>query len=90
MTELVDPNGQPEMIGRMTQAIVDLAQQAREQNIEPVGPGGLLNELTKNVRPVHTAPSGEAARERFAEFDAKWASRTRRSAGCGRTRGASS
>jgi len=56
MTELVESTDQEEMIGSMTTDIVDqkelaekLLAQAEEQNIELVGPGGLLNELTKNV-----------------------------------------
>ncbi len=56
MTELVESTDQEEMIGPMTTDIVDqkqlavqLLQQAEEQNIELVGPGGLLNQLTKNV-----------------------------------------
>jgi putative transposase len=56
MTELVDASDQDEMIGSMTTDIVDqkqlaeqLLEQAKEQNIELVGPGGLLGQLTKNV-----------------------------------------
>ena len=56
VTELVESTDQEEMIGSMTTDIVDQKQlaeqllaQAEEQNIELVGPGGLLNELTKNV-----------------------------------------
>jgi putative transposase len=56
MTEPVESTDQEEMIGSMTTDIVDqkelaekLLAQAEEQNIELVGPGGLLNELTKNV-----------------------------------------
>lgn len=56
MTEFVDPTDQEGMIGQMTVDIVDqkqlaeqLLEQAKEQNIELVGPGGLLNQLTKNV-----------------------------------------
>jgi putative transposase len=56
MTELIDPTDPTEMIESMTGEIVDQKQlaeqllaQAREQNIELVGPGGLLNQLTKNV-----------------------------------------
>jgi putative transposase len=30
------------------------------------------DELSRDLRPVYTAPSEPAARERFAEFDAKW------------------
>jgi transposase-like protein len=50
----------------MTADIVDqkqlaeqLLQQAEEQNIELVGPGGLLNQLTKNV--LETALDAEMA-----------------------------
>jgi putative transposase len=57
MTELVDSTDQEEMIGSMTTDIVDqkelagqLLEQAKEQNIEMVGPDGLLGPLTKNVR----------------------------------------
>jgi putative transposase len=56
MTELVESTDQEEMIGSMTTDIVDQKQlaeqllaQAEEQNVELVGPGGLLNQLTKNV-----------------------------------------
>jgi transposase-like protein len=56
MTEFVDSTDQDVMIGSMTTDIVDqkelaeqLLAQAQEQNIELVGPGGLLNQLTKNV-----------------------------------------
>lgn len=56
MTELVDSTDQEEMIGPMTTDIVDqkelaeqLLEQAKEQNIELVGPGGLLGRLTKSV-----------------------------------------
>ena len=56
MTELVESTDPEEMIGSVTGDIVDqkelaeqLLEQAREQNIELVGPGGLLNQLTKNV-----------------------------------------
>jgi transposase-like protein len=56
MTELVESTDQEEMIGSMTTDIVDqkrlaeqLLAQAEEQNIELVGPDGLLNQLTKNV-----------------------------------------
>ncbi len=66
MTELVDPTDQDGMIGQMTTDIVDqkhlaeqLLEQAKEQNIELVGPGGLLNELTKNV--LETALDAEMA-----------------------------
>lgn len=56
MTELVESTDQDEMIGSMTTDIVDqkqlaeqLLEQAKEQNIELVGPDGLLGQLTKNV-----------------------------------------
>jgi putative transposase len=56
MTELIDPTDPTEMIESMIGEIVDQKQvaeqllaQAREQNIELVGPGGLLNQLTKSV-----------------------------------------
>ena len=53
MTELVESTDQEEMIGSMTTDIVDqkrLAEQLlAQQNIELVGPGGLLGRLTKNV-----------------------------------------
>ena len=56
MTELVDSTDQEEMIGSMTTDIVDrkelaeqLLEQAKEQNIELVGPDGLLGQLTKSV-----------------------------------------
>ena len=56
MTELVGLTGQEEMIGSMTTDIVDqkqlaeqLLEQAKEQNIELVGPDGLLGQLTKSV-----------------------------------------
>ena len=56
MTELVDTTDRDEMIGPMAIDIVDQKQlaeqllvQAKEQNVELVGPGGLLGQLTKNV-----------------------------------------
>ncbi len=56
MTELAGLTGQEEMIGSMTTDIVDqkqlaeqLLEQAKEQNIELVGPDGLLGQLTKSV-----------------------------------------
>lgn len=56
MTEFVESTGQEEMIGSMTTDIVDqkqlaeqLLEQAKEQNIELVGPDGLLGQLTKSV-----------------------------------------
>jgi putative transposase len=49
MTELVDATDEDEMVGSMTTDIVDqrrlaerLLEQAKEQNIELVGPDGLL------------------------------------------------
>jgi putative transposase len=66
MSELVDTTDRVEMIGPMATDIVDqkqlaeqLLQQAEEQNIELVGPGGLLNQLTKNV--LETALDAEMA-----------------------------
>jgi transposase-like protein len=66
MSELVDTTDRVEMIGAMATDIVDqkqlaeqLLQQAEEQNIELVGPGGLLNQLTKNV--LETALDAEMA-----------------------------
>ena len=66
MSELVDATDRVEMIGPMATDIVDqkqlaeqLLQQAEEQNIELVGPGGLLNQLTKNV--LETALDAEMA-----------------------------
>ncbi len=57
MTELVDPTDQDGMIGQMTTDIVDqkqlaeqLLEQAKEQNIELVGPGGLLNQASIAMR----------------------------------------
>jgi hypothetical protein len=56
MTELADSTDLAEKIEPMTGTIVDqnelaeqLLQQAKEQNIELVGPDGLLNQLTKTV-----------------------------------------
>jgi transposase-like protein len=56
MTELAESTDLGEMIEPMTTDIVDqkelaeqLLEQAKEQNIELVGPGGLLGQLTKNV-----------------------------------------
>jgi len=56
MTELADATDVPEMIGPMSVDSIDqkrlaehLLEQAREQNIELVGPGGLLGQLTKSV-----------------------------------------
>ncbi len=56
MTEFVDSTDQEEMIGSMTTDIVDqkqlaeqLLEQAKEQNIELVGPDGLLGQLTKSA-----------------------------------------
>jgi transposase-like protein len=66
MSELVDTTDRVEMIGPMATDIVDqkqlaeqLLQQAEEQNIELVGPGGLLGQLTKNV--LETALDAEMA-----------------------------
>jgi len=56
MSELPDLADQQEMIERMAVDLIDqnalaeqLLEQAREQNIELVGPGGLLGQLTKGV-----------------------------------------
>ena len=56
MAELADLADQDEMIESMTVDSIDqrelaeqLLEQAKEQNIELVGPGGLLGELTENV-----------------------------------------
>jgi putative transposase len=56
MTEIAGLTDQEEMIGSMTTDIVDqkqlaeqLLEQAKEQNIELVGPDGLLGQLTKSV-----------------------------------------
>ena len=56
MTELAESTDLGEMIEPMTTDIVDqkelaeqLLEQAKEQNIELVGPDGLLGQLTKNV-----------------------------------------
>jgi putative transposase len=56
MTEQAESTGVGEMIEPMTTDIVDqkelaeqLLEQAKEQNIELVGPDGLLGQLTKNV-----------------------------------------
>jgi hypothetical protein len=56
MSELVESTGLGEMIEPMTVDSIDqrelaeqLVEQAKEQNIELVGPGGLLGQLTKNV-----------------------------------------
>jgi putative transposase len=66
MSELVDTTDRAEMIGPMATDIVDqkqlaeqLLRQAEEQNIELVGPGGLLNQLTKDV--LETALDAEMA-----------------------------
>ena len=56
MAELADLADQDEMIESMIVDSIDqrelaeqLLEQAKEQNIELVGPGGLLGELTENV-----------------------------------------
>ena len=56
MTELAESTGLGEMIAPMNTEMIDqrelaeqLLEQAREQNIELVGPGGLLGQLTKSV-----------------------------------------
>jgi putative transposase len=57
MTELAESTDVAEMIESMTVDSIDqrelagqLLEQAREQNIELVGPGGLLGQLTKRAR----------------------------------------
>jgi putative transposase len=47
-------------------------------------------EMSRDLRPVYTAPSEAAAKERFVEFSGKWGRQYRRSPGCGGTPGASS
>lgn len=66
MTELAESTDLGEMIEPMTTDIVDqkelaeqLLAQAKEQNIELVGPDGLLGQLTKNV--LETALDAEMA-----------------------------
>lgn len=66
MTELAESTDVGEMIEPMTTDIVDqkelaeqLLEQAKEQNIELVGPDGLLGRLTKNV--LETALDAEMA-----------------------------
>jgi putative transposase len=56
MTELAESTDAAEMIESMTVDSIDqrelagqLLEQAKEQNIELVGPGGLLGQLTKSV-----------------------------------------
>jgi putative transposase len=56
MSELAESTGVAEMIGPMTVDSIDqnelaeqLLAQAKEQNVELVGPDGLLGQLTKNV-----------------------------------------
>ncbi len=48
------------------------------------------DEMSRDLRPVYTAPSEAAAKERFVSSRASGAGSTRRSPGCGRTPGASS
>jgi transposase-like protein len=48
------------------------------------------DELARDLRPVYTAPSEAAAKERFVDFSGKWAGSTRRLPGCGRTPGVNS
>jgi hypothetical protein len=45
--------------------------------------------IAKDLKPVYTAPGEQAALDRFAEFSEKWEAVTRRSCGCGPTRGRS-
>ncbi|MET4590649.1 transposase-like protein [Arthrobacter sp. 754] len=47
------------------------------------------DEMSRDLRPVYTASSEAAAKERFVEFSASGASNTPRSPGCGRPPGAS-
>jgi putative transposase len=46
--------------------------------------------IAKALKPVYTAPTEAAARERFAEFAEAWATATRQSCGCGTRPGRSS
>ena len=48
------------------------------------------SELAKDLKPVYTAPSEQAALDRFAEFSENGRNAIRRSSGCGPTRGPSS
>jgi len=48
------------------------------------------DKVARDLKPVYTAPSKSAAKERFTEFCGTWVSSIRRSCGCGRTRRASS
>ncbi len=66
MSELVESTDPVEVIGSMTTDIVDqkqlaerLLERAKEQNVELVGPGGLLGRLTKSV--LETALDAEMA-----------------------------
>jgi putative transposase len=47
-------------------------------------------EMSRDLRPVYTAPLEIAARERFTEFSIEWGNSTQRSVSAGRTLGASS
>jgi putative transposase len=42
------------------------------RNTFPFSSRRYWDEMSRDLRPVYTAPSEQAARERFAEFDAKW------------------
>ena len=48
------------------------------------------DQIAKGIRPVYTALTETAAKERFVEFTPKWAPSTQRLAGSGRTPGANS
>src|SRR3954464_6911724 len=48
------------------------------------------DQIAKDIRPVYTAATEAAAKERFTEFTQKWAPSIRRSPSCGRTPGVSS
>jgi transposase-like protein len=47
------------------------------------------DQIAKDIRPVYTAATEAAPKERFVEFTAKWVPRTRRSSGSGKTPAAS-
>jgi putative transposase len=46
--------------------------------------------MARGLRPVYTAPTEQAAKERLGEFHELWGGKYRRSCGCGRTLGPSS
>lgn len=71
MTELAESTGAGEMIAPMSVDSIDqrqlaeqLLEQAKEQNIELVGPGGLLGQWTKRV--LKTALDAEISEPRSA------------------------